>query len=224
MHLNNIVEEFFGKLQNKSLVDIKEILQIDNSLRAKNHLNNTIHLIINKHLIKSKESLKSYNIRVIRLNSRLAVEQSISFTHFKFQEIIHETWIESTFRNELVRPFLFFIFIGNDKNNPKFHKFLIWEFPKDVLDNDVKMVWEKTKSLISNGNIISHIDKRGRKITNFPSISETKTVHLRPHGRNSKDVDLLPVIDKRTSLLSLPKHCFWLNKHFIKRIIIDGIK
>ena len=48
--------------------------------------------------------------------------------------------------------------------------------------------------------------------------------HVRPHGRNAKDTNPLPVKDKLTNATEYTKQCFWLNNSYIKEIISEFIK
>ena len=65
------------------------------------------------------------------------------------------------------------------------------------------------------GNIVNHIDNRGRRITNFPGMSDNGICHVRPHGRDSKDT--YPQPDGR----EYPKQSFWLNNSYILSVVKD---
>ena len=74
---------------------------------------------------------------------------------------------------------------------------------------------EKTKEIISNGNIVKSIIN-GRRKTNFPSKKTSDICHVRPHARNADDTYKLPVKDKVSNLDNYTKHCFWLNSSYVK--------
>ena len=57
-------------------------------------------------------------------------------------------------------------------------------------------MYEKTQEVIRTGNIVNHIDKRGRRITNFPGMKYNGICHVRPHGSDSSDTKPIPVRDK----------------------------
>ena len=63
-----------------------------------------------------------------------------------------------------------------------------------------------------NGNV---------RTTNFPGISESYLLHVRPHARNAADTFPLPVRDKLTGATEYTKHCFWINNSFISEIVAD---
>ena len=48
-------------------------------------------------------------------------------------------------------------------------------------------------------------------------MSENEVCHVRPHGRDSKDVTKLPVADKLTGATEYTKQCFWINNKYIER-------
>ena len=81
---------------------------------------------------------------------------------------------------------------------------MFWSLPEEILDKDVKKVWEKTKNCIIEGDL-----------SKLPKSSEDEVAHVRPHGRNAADVDVLPNGKKET------KRCFWLNRDYLKRIFSD---
>ena len=72
--------------------------------------------------------------------------------------------------------------------------------------------------------ILLGVDKYGKRITNFPGMHDNGVCHVRPHGRNAKDTNLLPVKDKLTNATEYTKQCFWLNNSYIKEIISEFIK
>jgi len=222
MLLKNKIVSFFNLQEGKSVDELSSEYNLEHKKEAKNHLHNLIIKLIDVNL--GPLQFEEFHIKVLRVNEKNNISQSMSFPYFNFKDLVNELWEESEIKDCFNKPFLFFIFKGKSQSNPKFHKLVFWKMPQETIENDVKKVWSFSRDLILNGNIVNYIDKKGRIITNFPSISNTKTVHIRPHGRNASDVDILPSIDKATGLSKLPKYCFWLNKHYIKRTILNGIK
>ena len=84
-------------------------------------------------------------------------------------------------------------------------------------------MYEKTQDVIRTGSIVNHIDDKGRRITNFPGMSNNGICHVRPHGRDSLDTTPLPVKDKVTGAQEFTKQCFWFNNSYLKEIISDII-
>lgn len=52
----------------------------------------------------------------------------------------------------------------------------------------------------------------------FPKMTESDVSHVRPHGRDSKD--LTPGIDGQMH----KKYCFWLNADYITRIATNSMR
>ena len=71
----------------------------------------------------------------------------------------------------------------------------LWNMPEMDIETSVMEMWKKTYNTIKSGNIVRYI-KNGKRKTNFVGMSENEVCHVRPHGRDSKDVIKLPVADK----------------------------
>ena len=93
-----------------------------------------------------------------------------------------------------------------------------WNMLIDILDNEVKKVWDKTVSIINTGSIVREI-KNGNRYTNFPGMSNNDYCHVRPHAQKGIDIYPLPVRDKLTGLDEYTKQCFWLKNKYILKII-----
>ena len=113
--------------------------------------------------------------------------------------------------------FMFVIFKKKAHDNI-FKGIKLWNMPISILDNEVKLVWERTREIISSGNIVKYI-RHGKNYSNFPDKSFNRVSHVRPHARNLNDRYDLPVRDKLTLLTTYPKHCFWLNNNYVREII-----
>ena len=69
---------------------------------------------------------------------------------------------------------------------------------------------------MTDGNIVSKVNSRGIRKTNFPNKKFSSIAHVRPHAQNADDTFPLPVLDMVTGLNSYTKHCFWINSNYIK--------
>ncbi|MDS0527589.1 Sau3AI family type II restriction endonuclease [Clostridium sp. SHJSY1] len=229
-----------GKNTYESIVKNKDILKnttfekyiIDKIIRFKgmsaNELANEFDVKIkSKHFtsiiamrmlgIKSNKATEfekaNIKIKAIRVENDNTIEQHMSFPVFKFKEIINEKWDTCSFREYLTETkFLFIIFKFNEENELILKGSMFWNMPYSDLENDVKMVWKKTRNIIKCG---VEINKKGKKqYNNLPAASENDVCHVRPHARDSSDIDILP--DGRT----LTKQCFWLNNNYILQQIL----
>ena len=154
--------------------------------------------------------------KTIRIENNNTIKESMSFPTFKFQDIILETWEDSTFGNYLRETrFFFVVYKFNDEHELVLQGSQFWNMPNNDLD-EVQKVWQKTVDVIKNG--IQITEKNGKRFNNLPGSSDNRVCHVRPHGRNANDTYPLP--DGR----EYTKQCFWLNNDYIFNQINDELK
>jgi DNA mismatch repair protein MutH len=145
-------------------------------------------------------------IKAIRIDKNNMPKEAMSFPTFKYNDIINETWEDSELYEMFsTTKYLFMIYQYNDMNTLIFKKAMFWSVPKSDLDSEIKKVWEETVKRI-----------KANKYNNLPKSSESRILHVRPHGLNSKDV--YPTPDGKAAT----KKCFWLNKKYVKAQIESG--
>lgn len=177
--------------------------------------------------INETDEFKKANIvcKTVRLKQNKSIEQSMSFPPFKFTEIVGEEWEDSTLRNYFTQNKYLFIIFEEKAGLFYFQGIKLWNMPLDIIDTHLKYVWQKTKDIISNGDIIKEhrSNKSGKLITynNFPGIGDNPVAHVRPHGQNKNDVYDLPVPDKLTGCTKFTKQCFWLNNKYVLNVILE---
>lgn len=154
--------------------------------------------------------------KTIRIENNDRIKESMSFPTFKFNELIHEKWEDSTFGNYLRETrFFFVVYKYNEKKELVLQGSQFWNMPNKDLD-EVKKVWQRTVDVITQGIKIE--EKNGKRYNNFPGSSENRVCHVRPHGLNAKDTYPLPDGKEYT------KHCFWLNNTYIYDQIDEKLK
>ena len=147
-------------------------------------------------------------IKTIRIQNNNKIKENMSFPTFKFKELIEEEWDDSTFGNYLRETkFLFVVYKFDANNELRLKGCQFWNIPYNDLEQEVRIVWEKTKQLLKDGLKIEV--RNGRNHNNLPKASENRVCHVRPHGKNANDTYELP--DGRM----FPKQCFWLNNSYI---------
>jgi hypothetical protein len=152
-------------------------------------------------------------VKTIRLKENNLPKEDISFPSFKYEELVNEDWEESEFKDILEKKFLF-VFYQFSGEKLILRKAKFWNMPyQDILE--AKKVWEKTKSIVKQGNIVKEV-KGGKRTTNFPGKSFNKVSHVRPHAKNANDTYPLPTRDKIANTYEYTKHCFWLNNSYIR--------
>ena len=150
--------------------------------------------------------------------------ESISFPKFLIKEFTKENWDESTFSNYINR--ILFVPVSREKKSVDIkdrvlEKPFFWSPSTSQLELIIDE-WEMYKSQASEKLIIYEKPFKNKKgyieqITNLSNEKETKIIHIRPHGQNSKDRD------EDNFGTSVIKQSFWLNKKFVKKLVIDSL-
>lgn len=221
---NDFVQNVINKYKGRTQSELMKELNIDS--KAKNILNMIINRMFNvKSKLKDTDEFVKANIipKTIRVESNGRIIESMSFPYFKFDEIMNTDFEDSDLKEELeTTKYMFFIF-KEENGEYVFKGIKLWNMPEIIIESKVKSMYEKTQEVIRTGSIVNHIDERGRRITNFPGMSDNGICHVRPHGRNSKDTTSLPVKDSVTGAIEFTKQCFWFNNSYLKEIIKEFI-
>lgn len=216
--IENVINKYKGKTQSELMKE----LNIDST--AKNVFSMIISRMFNvKSKLKDTDEFTKANIipKTIRVEPNGNIIESMSFPYFKFDEVMNTDFEDSNLKEELeTTKYMFFVF-KKDKNDYIFKGIKLWNMPEMTIETIVKSMYEKTQNVIRSGNIVNHIDEQGRRITNFPGVSDNDVCHVRPHGRDSRDTLPLPVPDNLTGLTEYTKQCFWLNNKYLEKIICD---
>ena len=216
-YVNNIINKYKGKSQ-------KEFMK---ELSINSNAKNINSLLINKmfnvrsNLAETEEFQKANIIpKTIRIEENGRIKESISFPAFKYTDIVNQDWKTCDLREELeTTKYMFFVF-KKVNNEYIFKGIKLWNMPELDIETSVMEMWKATYNTIKSGNIVKSITN-GKRKTNFVGLSDNEVCHVRPHGRNSKDVYPLPVKDKLTGASCYTKHCFWINNNYLKEILKD---
>ena len=163
--------------------------------------------------ISNTEEFKKANIvpKTIRINVDGSITESMSFPVFKFRKIVKENWNQSSFKEYLEQTkFLFVVFLYRTDGQLIFDDLIFWHIPNNDLE-EVGNVWNRTVAILRSGVTLRTSGKR--TFNNLPKSSASQVAHVRPHGRDKTDIDILP--DGR----SMPKQCFWLNNTYNRQQI-----
>lgn len=201
-----------------SVDELCKELNVDKSKKPKNLESNLVFGILG---VKGNhaEEFKKANIvaKTIRIGKNGKIKENMSFSAFKFKELVQEEWEDSTFGNYLRETRFFFVVYRFDNDNIlRLRGCQFWNMPYEDLENEVKIVWERTVQVLKDGLKVEI--KNGKRSNNFPKASENRVSHVRPHAQNANDTYELP--DGR----SYPKQCFWLNNSYILSQINDELK
>jgi hypothetical protein len=213
--IEDIVLSKFSIYYNKTIEEISTALNANLNKASKNYFSNITNLILGIELDKKIEEFEKADITVktIRLKENNLPKEDISFPSFKYEELVNEEWEESAFKDVLEKKFLF-IFYQFSGDELILRKAKFWNMPyEDILE--AKKVWEKTKEIVANGNIVKQVTE-GKRTTNFPGKTFSSVSHVRPHAKNAADTYPLPQIDKITNADEYTKHSFWLNNTYVR--------
>jgi hypothetical protein len=213
------MEERLYQYKGKLISELCEMFNVDSKAKNLNEILISKMLSVKGKLSSTDEFVKANIVpKTIRIESTGRIKESMSFPTFKFNEIIKQSWEGSDIRDMFETTKFMFVIFRQFGKEYYFDSVKFWNMPISILDNDVKNVWEKTVNVIKSGSIVKEI-KNGKRITNFPGMSENEFCHVRPHAQNANDVYPLPIQDKKTGLKEYTKQCFWLNNSYILKIV-----
>ena len=201
--------------------------QFNLNLKAKslNYMLLARMLGVNGHISNTEEFLKANIVpKTIRLEENGSIREHMSFPTFNYSEIINQDWEDSDIKNLFdTTKFMFVIFQKN--GDDYFYKTSVfWNMPQNLIDTEVRRLWEHTVSVIKEGRIVKKVMSNGQRKTNFIGSREHPVMHIRPHAKNRVDTFPLPVKDALTGMQEYTKQCFWLNKDYILSILNTQIK
>lgn len=162
-------------------------------------------------LKKSEDNLYEFNasgiqLKTIRVEPNGTSIESLSFKNVDFCGIVDEEWEESDFYSAITSKFIFVLFKHDSKDSEYYlDRVVFWQIPES--DYQIfKEVWEDTKQKIQDGDY-----------KHFVKLSENHVSHIRPKGKNAKDVMYTPqkTLEK--------KKCFWINQEYIQKNVLDPI-
>ncbi len=213
--IEEIVISKFKPYYNKTVKQILKKTGVKINTTAKSFYANLTKAILGIELDKEIEEFEKAEIivKTVRLKENNLPKEDISFSNFKYQEIINEEWDESNFKDILEHKFLF-VFFQFENAELVLRKVKFWNMPyADILE--AEKVWEQTKTIVQKGKIVREV-KNGIRYTNFPNKTFNPVSHVRPHATNAADTYPLPTKDKLTKVKNYTKHCFWLNNTYVR--------
>ena len=213
--IEEIVISKFKPYYNLTIEQILKKTGVKINTKSKSFYANLTKAILGIELNKEIEEIEKAEIivKTVRLKENNLPKEDISFSTFKYEEIVNQEWDESNFKDILEHKFLF-VFFQFENEELVLRKVKFWNMPYvDILE--AEKVWDKTKNIVSKGKIVSEV-KNGIRYTNFPNKSFNPVSHVRPHATNAADTYPLPKKDKLTKAKEYTKHCFWLNNTYVR--------
>lgn len=203
-------KEKFTPFYGKTDKEIRKKIGWSAPTTAKNYK----RLLVNRMLGVSSnkvEELEKANItlKVVTLEHNGTLKESMSFPAFNYKELVNDVWYDE--ENESMTEFHYlletkkFLFVVFQKvkgtEEIVLKKIMFWNFPMADLP-EAKRVWEKTVKCIEENNY-----------RELPKIKESPVAHVRPHGKDGKDLIETPQGTKEM------RRAFWLNANYIQKAI-----
>ncbi len=179
-----------------------------------NEQNKSRYADIARHIVglkKTEDNLYEFNasgiqLKTIRIEPNGTSIESLSFKNIDFCGITEEEWEDSDFYSAITSKFIFVLFKRDSKDSEYYlDRVVFWQIPEK--DYEIfKNVWDDTKSKILKGDY-----------EHFIKISDSHVSHIRPKGKNAKDLMYTPqgTFEK--------KKCFWINQEYIQKNLLDKI-
>ena len=161
------------------------------------------------------------SVRAIRINDRGTITESMSFTPFKFKDLVKQKWEDSPLHQYFEETrFLFVVF----KDNGKSYTLLgsqMWNMPYEDLEVTFKEGWTKIRDKVRKG--ITFTIKNDIVRNDLPKKKDNPIMHIRPHAEESayilnngfvkgnylRDANELPDGQWMTT------QSFWLNNDYV---------
>jgi len=232
-----VISELNKELKDKKLIDIVDKHKVDFSKTAKSGFSLLINRILKiedkKRILELEEN--GITIKTIPVNKDNKPWEAMSFPKFSLIDLIEEEWNgenESDFKNIINQGFIFIPvikekekYIVNGKLKYRYKNWKTWKIGKSVFWQvneqelfTINKEWEKAKDIVKNGIKVNEVKygKGTRQENNLLKSSDTEIIHIRPHAKNSKDIDK-PYFE--FSKIKISWQSFWFNKSFTEKIM-----
>ncbi len=195
-----VVHERFKPFIGTTPEEIAERLGVDAARNAK-----SFYALITKRILGVREDKKIAEfekadiiVRTIRLKLNGVPKEAISFKAFSYLDIVTQTWEESDLREDLTRRFFFVIYQLDGQGQARLSRTQFWTPPIEDVESHGQRCFEQTVQMIKED-----------RAEYLPKASENKVCHVRPHGRNSRDMLPTPGGGR------VVRKSFWLNQRYM---------
>lgn len=199
------LERLVDSHRGTTIASIRDRLAPDISPKTKNLTSVAIARLIDAEAAGLRPRLEERMLRrVVRADeTTLRPREAVSFSPIDFMEVIETPWSESPLRERVAR--MLFIVLLAQKGAPVpdayLHSAFAWEADHRTLAT-MEYEYERFRRAFAEDDPVS-----------WPRPATTEVLHVRPHGRDGKDVRPLP--DGRSHVRS----SFWLNQPFVQLLI-----
>lgn len=169
-------------------------------------------------------------LKSVRITGNGVPAESMSFQQLDFDDWCnasswHETKTYQFFNSTLLAFCVYQQYPAGKRVNDAdvlFQRIKVVKIPPYDLEHGLKEVWEETKKLILENELVinSKVQKNGktRRANNLPGIRFNGVAHLRAGGSDGNDTIMLP------SGLQIAKQRFWLNAEYVGKLLSEEIE
>ena len=146
-------------------------------------------------------------VRITRIDSNMHPYEGLSFPAFRHFELVEEVWPDSELLALLEHMLIIPVYgrMRETRQGDCVIRAPIYWTPTSEQLRYIEKEWTMFRNLITQGRADS-----------LPTESQTSAIHVRPHGRDSRDRDPTPGGGSQT------RKSFWLNKRFVQSILRTG--
>ena len=204
-----LIEE---KISNKTFKEVSTQYGLNLDSKSKSITRQIINKVLSLDAKTSVRELERIGLvlKTVPVNEQFVPYESMSFPKFSLADIVNENWdgeqsvdenIEGTnvssFRELIERPFIFLPII-KQKEKKEWRPVGEWVVGHPVLwqpnQQELSVIqkqWEKVKSIASDGVHVERVKhgKGYRQLNNLIKASSEKIIHVRPHAKDSSDID-----------------------------------
>ena len=146
--------------------------------------------------------------------------ESMSFPYQPLGELAEEDRFDESEFYSLLQGFLIIPLLRNKRKNQSlnetiFGRSIIWRPNKEQL-LAIQKEWEKIRDIVRKELKVWKKPTKSKKgfiqENNLLGESDTKFIHMRPHGKDSSDFD-------KSIKIKITKQSFWFNKSFIQSLL-----
>ena len=237
--VNRLNEELHGK----ALLDVVKSHGLKFNQSSKSSFKNLINSVLK--IPKNKEvydlAFKSIQIKTIPIDDNKKPWEAMSFPKFSLIDLLNESWEldeekdSCTFKSLVTQPFIFIPVIKEKeaqiklgKKTKRFKSWKTWKIGKSFMWkissddlSQIKKEWLMAKEIVGAGVKTKKVrhGKGWRQENNLIKQSNTSVIHIRPHAKNSKDIDR-PYFNNYK--VSLSWQSFWFNKKYVMKLLADN--
>lgn len=195
----------FRRFVGRPIDDVAAELAIRQS-RAKDYAARVVHRAVQASSSLPKADFKSIGptVRMTRVNDDLFPYEALSFPSFRHLELVEETWEDSELLARLEHMLIVPV-LGPKRETPVgdciIQEPVYWRPTAEQL-SVIEEEWTMFHDLIAAGRAAS-----------LPTESQTRAIHVRPHGKDATDRDPTPGGGSEV------RKSFWLNKRLVAALL-----